>query len=85
MKAASLDAIVAEYAMLYGEPEYQYFKKHSAWVKEPRKKGSHFTIIGKGEPISREEFEANIAEGERIRGEAFMGRYPQVTGVMSAR
>lgn len=74
---STLEKIVAEYQEMFGEPEYRYFKKYVPWSKPRRGTGHHFVPIGDGEEISQEEFEANTAECERVRTEAFMGRYPR--------
>lgn len=63
----------------FGESEFAYSKRHITWVhgRKRGEKGSHFMPIGDGQPITREEYEANIEEEIRIRREAFMGRWPR--------
>lgn len=71
-----LEQVATEYRLAHGMPEYRYFRKHVAWVKERRKPGYHVTPFRDGEEVSREEYEANIAESEKSRSAAFMGRLP---------
>jgi len=63
----------------FGESEFAYSKRHVSWVygRKRGQKGSHFIPIGPGDPITQEEYEANIEEEKRIRLEAFMGRWPK--------
>lgn len=72
----SLQATISIYRAAHGEPEYRYFKKRIAWSSR-RGGGEHIVPIGDGEEIAREEFEANVAEYERVRRLAFLGKYPQ--------
>lgn len=72
-----LDQIIAKYRSQHGEPEYRYFKKLVVWTKFRREPGYHCTPIGDGTEISKEEYEANIADSARFCTEAFMGRLPQ--------
>ncbi len=65
--------LVSDYHERFGDPQYRYFKKQIAWSR----RGEHIIPIGNGEEISREEFDANVSEYERIRREAFLGRYPK--------
>lgn len=69
-----LSKIIAQYREQYGEPEYRYFKIHVSWSKPRRQRGRHFMPIGPGTTVTKEEYEANIAESNRLVGEAFMGR-----------
>jgi hypothetical protein len=61
----------------FGETEWLYFKKDVRWSQRGRRSGSHFIAIGDGTPVTREEYEAGVAEGKRCQFEAFMGRYPR--------
>lgn len=73
-----LEDVIAEYRGLYGEPEYRYFKKRVSWQSARRgQEGQHFIPIGDGDEVSKEEYEANVAEYERIRRLAFLSKYPQ--------
>lgn len=75
----SLQATVDLYRAAHGEPEYRYFKKRIAWVPPSRRghSGEHVIPIGDGEEIERDEYEANIAEYEKVRREAFLNKHPK--------
>mgnify|MGYP001609525821 FL=1 len=73
---STLEQVIAEYRAQHGEPAFRYYKKYVVWSKFRRKPGYHVTPIGDGDEVTREEYEANIAESKRQRGEAFMGRLP---------
>lgn len=73
----SLRATIELYRAAHGEPEYKYFKKYARWEKFRREPGRHVSAIGDGQEVSRDEYEANIAESKFRYGEAFMSRYPQ--------
>lgn len=79
MDLESLAPLVALAKAEFGESEFVYTKCHITWVwgRKRGEKGRHFHPIGPGEPITREEYEANIEEEKRIRLEAFMGRWPK--------
>lgn len=72
-----LDGVIEHYRSMHGDPEYHHFKRLIIWTKERRKPGYHVSPIGDGQPVSKEEYEANIAESNFNRGEAFMSRLPR--------
>lgn len=74
-----LSRLVALAKVEFGEAEFAYSKSHIQWVhgRKRGQKGSHFIPCRAGDPIAKEEYEANIAEEKRIRLEAFMGRWPR--------
>lgn len=73
-----LSRLVALAKAKFGESEFAYSKIHIQWVygRKRGQKGSHFIPCRAGDPIAKEEYDANIAEEKRIRMEAFMGRWP---------
>lgn len=73
----SIEQVIAEYKAAHGEPEYRYHKRYMRWSKERRKPGNHWSPIGDGPEVTREEYEANLAQSKRDAGEAFMGRLPR--------
>lgn len=72
----SLNDIVADYHERFGNPEYRYSKKQIAWSPRRGRPGEHIIPISGGPEITREEYDANIAEYERVRRLAFLGKYP---------
>lgn len=77
MDLETLQPLVALARAEFGEAEFTYSKSHVSWVSSRKRgeKGSHFRTITGGTPISKEEYDANIAEAKRVGLEAFMGRY----------
>lgn len=71
--------IAEQYRAEFGEPQYLYFKKRIPWASPGRGRrfGEHIIPIGDGEEISKEEYDANIAEYEHVRRQAFLGKHPQ--------
>ena len=62
---------------LWGEAEYKYYALPISYQRgRGRKPGKHFTPVTgwSRHEITREEYEANVAEGDRDAVEAFMGR-----------
>lgn len=77
MDLETLQPLVALARAEFGEAEFTYSKSQVSWVSSRKRgeKGSHFRTVTGGSPISKEEYDANIAEAKRIGLEAFMGRY----------
>lgn len=77
MDLETLGPLVAMARAEFGEAKFAYSKSHVSWVagRKRGEKGSHFRTVSGGTPISKEEYDANIAEAKRIGLEAFMGRY----------
>lgn len=75
--SSALSRLIAVARSEFGETQWRYEKKLISWIRFRRRPGSHSTPIGDGEPVTKEEYDANIAESKRRDLEAFMGRYPQ--------
>ncbi|NEV75536.1 hypothetical protein DYI24_00375 [Rhodopseudomonas sp. BR0C11] len=73
----SLEDVAREYFEKFGEAEYRYDKRHVTWTKFRREPGYHCSPTGPGTEVSKEEYDANIAQSDRCRSEAFMGRFQQ--------
>jgi hypothetical protein len=73
---SALDPLVQWAKTEFGEPEFTYSKKRASWTRGhgPRSPASHWIAIGAGQPVSKEEYDANIEESKRNELEAFMGR-----------
>jgi hypothetical protein len=67
-----LDQTIDDYRRRHGDPEYRYFKKRGVFSRR-----EHIFAIGEGEEVTKEEYDANIAESERLGKEAFWGRLKQ--------
>jgi hypothetical protein len=75
----ALGELIEVARMCFGETEYRYYKLAHVW-HGTRRNGSYFSsATNKGTPITKEQYDANVAQGKKDSVDAFMERRKGLT------